>query len=463
MASRRLVALSGLVAVLAIVVVTGRASAQVTLPIHNLSCTPNPAQSGQPVLCTAIVDHPANAIMTYVWDFGDGSPPQTTQTGFAHVYNSPGAYTNVLTASDSFGDFGQASIVVQVTASSAAAGCGGQLATICTTTPGITTSPSSGSTQTCPNGATIPSGLSCGTPATLPTAGGGQVLGASTACAGPTGSWIDPATNATREGEIHFSAYASSDCGTIDHVNFTLWWSGYGNKSAPWVLGCTVKAPTTTSNSYSVSGAKIYQCDADIADEGAPPQTNLWISFDVYDSTGHRTLSPGSERQLYWIGRLDIRMDHAADWTQGELGQNILTGWCEVFAEDAYGTDYGGGVQPPSGDDWASAADAFQSLRDLGLIVVNGDKSAYTGTDPSQEFSTSFGDLFPGTLVYFAANTSNLQGGHVGVYMGDGWMISTTPNGVEWNTVAWWQASSARSGATSVLGYASAPSAWQGR
>ena len=63
----------------------------------------------------------------------------------------------------------------------------------------------------------------------------------------------------------------------------------------------------------------------------------------------------------------------------------------------------------------------------------------------------------PGMMVYFDKNSGNGGAGHVGIYMGDGWMISATDYGAEWDRISDWT----RIAGPSVLGYSWPPSGWQ--
>jgi hypothetical protein len=134
----------------------------------------------------------------------------------------------------------------------------------------------------------------------------------------PGGTWISPADGSEQLGTIHASAHAyPSKAGdpAIDHVNFTVWWPALGSKSGPWKTACSVKQPTSGDE---------YDCDFDPANLGAPAG-QLWLSFDVYDSSGASNLSPNGERSV--------------DWAQPDV--IVADGW-QTFQGDGYTVDYPG-------------------------------------------------------------------------------------------------------------------------
>ena len=250
----------------------------------------------------------------------------------------------------------------------------------------------------------------------------------------PGGTWINPSNNLGTGGPVHLAAHAyptHSGDPAIDHVNFTVWWPGLGPKTGSWDIACTVPAPT--AGTVTVSQSDIYQCGADLLYLGAPEGT-LTLSFDVYDVAGNVNKSPQGERTIQWQSGGGDRMYAAIDWAQAQLGNSSTwDGYCEVFIENAYGVSRGGGA---SGT-WDTAYDAFQSLKSLG--------------------DTSSSPRMPGMMVYFDKDSGNENAGHVGIYMGDGWMISATDYGVEWDRISDWS----RIAGPSVLGYSWPPSGWQ--
>lgn len=61
---------------------------------------------------TGIADHPEGDDMTIAWDFGDGQ--SSNQLSPEHTYTEPGSYTATLTATDSDGETGTASVDIEV-------------------------------------------------------------------------------------------------------------------------------------------------------------------------------------------------------------------------------------------------------------------------------------------------------------------------------------------------------------
>ena len=114
----------------------------------------------------------------------------------------------------------------------------------------------------------------------------------------PSGTWIEPADSTEVLGAtVHFAAHAypvHAGDPSIDHVNFTVWWSTMGPKSGSWKTACTATRP--------VSG-DLFQCDADLSTLDPEPDWNtaeLLVSFDVYDVRKNHTLAPDGEHVLRW-------------------------------------------------------------------------------------------------------------------------------------------------------------------
>jgi PKD repeat protein len=57
---------------------------------------------------------PEGGLLSYVWDFGDGSSAATVKP--SHIYTKVGTYTAVVTVTDDFGNTDQASVLITVTA-----------------------------------------------------------------------------------------------------------------------------------------------------------------------------------------------------------------------------------------------------------------------------------------------------------------------------------------------------------
>ncbi len=96
------------------------------------------------------------------------------------------------------------------------------------------------------------------------------------------------------------------------------------------------------------------------------------------------------------------RSQRALAWARSMLGRQDWNNLCERFVEEAYGTR---NVFP-------SAAAAGRTL-------------------PLHRGRESWRDAPPGALLYFAGDATNDYNGHAGLYLGNGWMISATPRGVQ--------------------------------
>lgn len=86
---------------------------------------------------------------------------------------------------------------------------------------------------------------------------------------------------------VEARAYPASPNGPpIDHVNFTVWWSGIGAVSGPWRTACAPASP--------IQGDR-YDCWVDLT---PIPSGEFRVSFDVYDRAGHSRLAPNGVRVL---------------------------------------------------------------------------------------------------------------------------------------------------------------------
>jgi PKD repeat protein len=101
------------------------------IPIAAISAPPGNATVGQSVAFDASQSAPAaspprDQLVRYMWDFGDGSAPQTTTTATtAHTYAAIGQYTVTLQAVNQEGIPGQTTLVVKVVAATKRAAGGG--------------------------------------------------------------------------------------------------------------------------------------------------------------------------------------------------------------------------------------------------------------------------------------------------------------------------------------------------
>ncbi len=121
----------------------------------------------------------------------------------------------------------------------------------------------------------------------------------------------------------------------------------------------------------------------------------------------------------------NVKSAHAIAWANSKIGSSSWNGWCEVFIENAWGTQYR----------YATAQAAFNAL--------------HTSTNWSPDI---------GALVWFAPNAGNGYAGHVGIYIGSGQFISATYRGVQINSLATWSATVAP-----YEGWGDAPVSWPGR
>jgi PKD repeat protein/uncharacterized protein YneF (UPF0154 family) len=101
------------------------------IPTASLSASVTSASVGQAVGFDAsqsqpASDPPGDQLTQYRWDFGDGTPTQTTQTPNAsHVFQHPGNYTVTVQATDQQGTPAQATISLTISAAASSAGSGG--------------------------------------------------------------------------------------------------------------------------------------------------------------------------------------------------------------------------------------------------------------------------------------------------------------------------------------------------
>ena len=119
----------------------------------------------------------------------------------------------------------------------------------------------------------------------------------------------------------------------------------------------------------------------------------------------------------------------AAAWATRNTGSAEWNWYCELFVEQAFGTR----------GQYGSALAAGNAL---------------LGDRPNRDLKSAR----PGDLVFFSADDTNNGFGHVGIYVGDGKMVSATANGVKTDSIlgnAYW--------AARFRGTAPPPPQWKGR
>ena len=92
----------------------------------------------------------------------------------------------------------------------------------------------------------------------------------------------------------------------------------------------------------------------------------------------------------------------AVDTALGYLGRHDWNNYCERFVEVCYGTQ-----------------NLYPNAASAGRALVTHRGTSALATAPA------------GAILYFAANAGNQQQGHAALYVGDGRMVSATPNGVK--------------------------------
>lgn len=92
----------------------------------------------------------------------------------------------------------------------------------------------------------------------------------------------------------------------------------------------------------------------------------------------------------------------AVDTALGYLGRHDWNNYCERFVEVCYGTQ-----------------NLYPNAASAGRALVTHRGASALATAPA------------GAVLYFAANAGNQQQGHAALYVGDGRMVSATPNGVK--------------------------------
>jgi alpha-tubulin suppressor-like RCC1 family protein len=202
-------------------------------------------------------------------------------------------------------------------------------------------------------------------------------------------------------------------------------WSDNSNNETGFRLGdgtttFTVGAGTTSYNWTGLAGGT-YKCTEVQAYNSAG--SSAWTSW------GCATTPTGSA----------TREQNAITWATGQVGSTGYEGYCELFAENAFGT---------SGR-YASAIANYNAMNSRGTIHA-GDTNVPAGA-----------------LAFFGATSSNGNYGHVMLSLGNGQFISTNVGSsgylvnsghVGYTTIAYVQASSGP-----YLGWSYADSGWAGR
>jgi hypothetical protein len=227
----------------------------------------------------------------------------------------------------------------------------------------------------------------------------------------PGGMWVAPA-NGAQVGDgavLKASAYpANVGDPAVDHVHFTAYYNG------AWHILCSVHAPTY---------GNVYECGWML--KGLINPGAVTISFDVYDVAGRYKYAPNGWHSINFVPGTS-KSTTAIAWAMTELGNQGWNGRCEVFVENAYGTQY----------KFLTAQKAADNLHPT------------TATTPPV-----------GALVFFKYfnPTDNAWDGHVGIYIGNNQFISATNSGVQIKDLTAW------SSVYPYEGWAAAPSTWPGK
>jgi PKD repeat protein len=85
----------------------------ITAPVVSASASPTTGIEPLTVQFTGIAEDPQGGALTIAWEFGDGTT--SDELSPEHIYETPGLYTATLTATDSDGETGSASVGIEVT------------------------------------------------------------------------------------------------------------------------------------------------------------------------------------------------------------------------------------------------------------------------------------------------------------------------------------------------------------
>lgn len=228
----------------------------------------------------------------------------------------------------------------------------------------------------------------------------------------PTGVWVAPG-NGEHVGDstvLKASAYrVKASDPAIAYVNFLGWYNGR------WNTICHVTSPTSGTT---------YQCAWTL--KGVISPGFVTVSFDVYNTANMSVGAPNGWRSIDYVpGTPSASTLAVIAWAKSQVGSQRWNGYCEVFVENAFNTQY----------QFASAQDAYNRLH-----------VATTGAPPI------------GALVWFKPNASNGGFGHVGIYLGNNQYISATYSGVVVRDMTAWSNSIAP-----YEGWGYPPPNWPGR
>ncbi|WP_290646699.1 hypothetical protein, partial [Aquabacterium sp.] len=121
----------------------------------------------------------------------------------------------------------------------------------------------------------------------------------------------------------------------IAHVNFTATWPGHG-----WVDICGDVTAHTAKN--------VYSCSTDFTKLNAEtpvPQGSLTVTFNVTDAKGNVNNAPNGSIVGQIVYSTNAKVDKAIAWAITQMNSSPANqykwyGLCEVFVENAYGTQY---------------------------------------------------------------------------------------------------------------------------
>jgi hypothetical protein len=218
---------------------------------------------------------------------------------------------------------------------------------------------------------------------------------------------------------------AHSSDPAIAHVNFTATWPGHG-----WVDICGNVTAHTAQN--------VYSCSTDFTklNGNIPiPEGSITVTFNVTDTQSNVNNAPNGSIAGKIVYSTNAKADQAIAWAIAQMSSSITNqdqwkGNCEVFVENAYGTQ-------------RKETNAQKAFNDL-----------HTSTSWTPDI---------GALVWFVPNAGNQNVGHVGIYIGGGQFISAIESApgkqvIVVNTLTSWSANVAK-----YEGWGNVPSNWPGK